>query len=65
MEANKIDIMPEANLGIEHCINGTPERNITILCCEVDFAFQYQHLPIPRQLFRHIVDNHNIGLVRE
>jgi hypothetical protein len=57
--------MPEANLGIEKCIKGTKERNGTILCIEVDYAFTYNHLPMPIQLFKFITSNQTAGIIRE
>ena len=59
-----IDIMPEANLGIAICKNGTPECNAVILCCEVDYVFHYYQLPKPIQLFRHMINSNNVGIVR-
>lgn len=60
-----IYIMPEANLGIEKCINGTPQHNGTILCVEVDYAFLYSHLPVPNQLFSFIQNTQTAGIIRE
>ena len=64
-DMEQYEIMPEANLGIEQCVNGTPERNATILCVECDYAFMYQDLPKPIQLFWHLNNNHKAGIVRE
>lgn len=61
-----IDIMPEANLGIEKCINGTKERNAIFLATETDYLLWYQttELPYPQQLFRFITDSQSAGIVR-
>lgn len=62
-----MEIVPEANFGIEKCINGTKERNAIFLCTETDFILHYQiaELPYPKQLFRHMNSNNNAGIVKE
>lgn len=64
-DMEECQIISEANLGIEQCVEGTTERNATILCVECDYAFRYMDLPNPRQLFWHLKNNHNTGIVRE
>lgn len=61
------EIVPEANFGIEKCRNGTKERNAVFLCTETDYMLSYQttELPRPRQLFRHLINSNNVGIVRE
>lgn len=60
------DIIPEANFGILKCINGTKERNAIFICAESNYMLFYQttELPYPIQLFRHICNNNNVGIVR-
>jgi len=62
-----MDIIPEANFGIEKCRHGTKERNAVFLCTETDYMLSYQttELPRPMQLFRHINNNNNAGIVKE
>lgn len=62
-----IDIVPECNLCIEKCRNGTKERNAIFLCTETDYMLleQTAELPMPIQLFRHLCDNNSAGIVRE
>lgn len=55
----------DANLGLKKCVNASPERNATLLCSEVDYAYQYAELPTPRQLFRHIKDCQANCIIRE
>ncbi len=61
-----MEIVPEANFGIEKCINGTKERNAILLATETDYVLAYQtiKLPKPVQLFRYLDDN-NAGIVKE
>ncbi len=50
-----MEIVPEANFGIEVCKNGTPKRNAPFLCAESDYLMWYQttYLPYPSELFEH------------
>lgn len=61
-----IDIVPECNLGIEKCKNGTKERNAIFLVAETDYVLAYQtiELPMPKQLFKFIMDSQCAGIVR-
>ena len=62
-----IDIVPECNLGIKACKNGTPERNSIFLCSETDYVLHYQttELPYPRTLFHHMNSWNNGAIIRE
>jgi hypothetical protein len=62
-----IDLVPECNLGIEVCKNGTKERNAVFLATETDYMVSLQtvNLPYPNQLFRFIYTNNNAGIVIE
>lgn len=61
-----MDIVPEANFGIEICKNGTPARNAIFLATETDYVLTCQttRLPKPVQLFRYL-DNNSAGIVKE
>jgi hypothetical protein len=62
-----MDIIPEANFGIEKCIRGTKERNAIFLCSETDYMLSLQttELPYPKQLFRFIADSQYVGIVKK
>jgi len=62
-----IEIIPEANFGIEICKNGTKERNAIFLCSESDYMLHYQttDLPYPRELFGHMINGNRAGIVKE
>ena len=57
-----MDIVPEANFGIEICKNGTPERNAVFLATETDYMLTCQtiRLPKPVQLFRYLDNSERI-----
>lgn len=61
-----MDIIPEANFGIEMCKNGTPARNAIFLATETDYmlTFQTTRLPKPVQLFRYL-NNNSAAMVKE
>jgi hypothetical protein len=63
-QTGKIEIMPEANLAIEICKKGTPERNAIMLCLQIDYAFIHQDLPMPKEMFRHLTTCQSAGIVR-
>ena len=62
-----MDIVPEANFGIEICKNGTPARNAIFLATETDYilACQTTRLPKPVQIFRYLNSNNSVGIVKE
>jgi hypothetical protein len=62
-----INIVPEANFGIEICKHGTKERNAVFLAAETDYMlwFQTDRLPYPKQLFNHILNGSNAAMIRE
>ncbi len=55
----------ESNLGIKLCVNSSPERNATLLCAEVDYAFKCEELPKPKQLFNYINNCQSNCIIRE
>ena len=55
----------ESNLGLKRCVNASPERNATLLCAEVDYAFMYEQLPRPKQLFNYINNCQSNCIIRE
>ena len=61
------EIIPDINLGIERCINGTPARNAVFLCSEADYVMirQTADLPYPRHLFMQMMSGNNAAIVRE
>lgn len=61
-----MDIVPDANFGIERCKNGTKERNAIFLAAETDYMLTLQtvNLPYPRQLFRHMNNNNNAAIIK-
>lgn len=62
-----MEIIPEANFGIEICKNGTPARNAIFLATETDYMLAYQTtmLPKPVQIFRYLNSNNSVGIVKE
>jgi hypothetical protein len=63
-QTGEIEIMLEANLAIEVCKKGTPERNAIMLCLQIDYAFIYQGLPMPWEMFKHLTTCQSAGIVR-
>jgi len=64
---HNMNIIPECNLGIEKCKNGTKERNAIFLATEADYMLYYQTtvLPYPKTLFGHMNFNNNAAIIRE
>lgn len=62
-----MEIVPEANFGIEICKNGTPARNAIFLATETDYVLTCQttRLPKPMQIFRYLNSNNSVGIVKE
>lgn len=60
-----MDIMPEANLGLKSCKDEHTHTNATMMCIEVDYAFMNNHLPTPRQLFKHVIASHSAGIIKQ
>ncbi len=61
-----VDIVPEANFGIEVCKNGTKERNAIFLATGTDYmlSLQTDRLPYPRQLFNHMLNGNTAAIIR-
>lgn len=59
------DTVPECNLGISECSNGTPERNATMLCAMADFTMLNGFMPYPYELFAHLRHCHNAAVIRK
>ncbi len=59
------EVTSDCNLMIMICEKGTPERNATILCVQVDYAFLYGVMPYPYELFKYLVDTHNASIIRK
>lgn len=57
------DIVPDCNIFIMQCQNGTPERNAIMLCGQADFALQYGFLPYPGELFGHLIQCNHAAVV--
>jgi len=47
------------------CEKGTPQRNAPLLACQADFAFQHGFMPLPYQLFEHLIRGNHAAIVRE
>ncbi len=62
-----MDIIPDANLCIVQCKNGTIQRNAIFLATETDYVLSLQTviLPYPRQLFNHMKNGNNVVIIRE
>lgn len=62
-----MDIIPEANFGIEICKNGTPARNAIFLATETDYMLTCQttRLPKPVQIFQYLNSNNSVGIDKE
>ena len=62
-----MDIIPEANFGIETYKNGIPARDAILLATETDYMLSYQitQLPKPIQLLRYLNINNRAGIAKE
>lgn len=58
-------VIPDCNMLIEKCERGSPERNATLLCAQVDFVFRRAYFPTPKELFRHLELQNGAGIVKE